>query len=86
MKQIIWNGCDGYIDPEGQVARFGGYDIRKEMDGSYTLFHGAQQFSSFEVEEVRKEDLPSEDGDLTGIFYTEEDGKYWRSRRHQHDA
>jgi len=71
--KIVWNGCDNYIEVGEVEAR--GYEFNGEK-----LYHGSQEFTAFDVEEIDPETLPKdEDGnaDLDGIFGTES-GKFYK--------
>ncbi len=68
IKQIVWNGCDGYIFAEDFNPD---YNISKNKDGTFTLFHRGESFNSFPVMEIGEETIEiDEDGELIcdGIF------------------
>jgi len=73
--QIIWNGCDNYIN----TTSLGADDqFAKNKDGTISLFKGSKEFKSFRVQKVA--DVPKdEDGDLDldGLFYV--DGTVYRA-------
>lgn len=67
MTQIVWNGCDGYIEVDDAVRR--GYDF----DGN-TLYKGSQEFTAFTVVEINVGDLPKDlngEPDFDGVFGSE---------------
>lgn len=72
MTQLIWNGCDGYMDIDSAHAR--AYDITHNADGTATLYHGAQSYTSFEAEQL---DTAPED---MGGLYATEDGRVFRAK------
>ena len=73
--QIIWNGCAGYMDIESVTARFGGYNIERNADGTATLYTPRESFTSIEVVEIDRATVPTdEDGDmiLDGLNMTDD--------------
>lgn len=74
MTQIVWNGCDGYVEADEALRR--GHDF----DG-YNLYHGGQKFTPFEAVEINPADLPKdEDGEpiVDGVFGTET-GRFYKA-------
>ena len=76
--ELVWNGCDGYVEVDEAVRR--GYDIVRRPDGTAALYTQREGFASFGAVEISAKDVPIVDGELDydGIFMTES-GRVYRA-------
>lgn len=78
-EQIIWNGCDGYIETSLLFSPDYKFDVND--DGSYVLYAKGGPFMSIEVEEIDESEIPvDEDGemDFPDDVYLSETGHFYR--------
>lgn len=71
--KLLWNGCDGYV--ELNDAKLRGYSVVGDF-----LYHGAQEFRAFEVQEISIDSLHFDkvgDASFVGVFISET-GKFYK--------
>ena len=76
FMQIIWDGCDGYINVE--TLQNSGRNFTRLDNGQFRLHDRATHHDSLDVREIAFDDVPLDDDgeqDFSGVFIV--DGRYW---------
>lgn len=78
--KIVWNGCDGYMDIDSVTARFSGYNIERNEDGTATLYTPRESFESFAVVEIDEATVPTDEDGLAVLdgLYVTDDFRVWK--------
>ena len=77
ITQLIWNGCDGYIElDELRIDN----DYYVDKNGNATLYTTRESFTAFPAVQVALTSVPMVDGeyDFDGLFMTES-GRVYRA-------